>query len=102
TAGISSGYNRFRGIIETRRSALSGNVWVVDTLELEDYLKGVAEVPNSWPLEAQKAQMVAARTYAAAKLTAPVADIFDIYSDTRDLVEDGYNYEIAHSNLVAA
>lgn len=36
-------------------------------LELEEYLRGVvsSEMPASWPLEALKAQAVAARTYAA-------------------------------------
>jgi len=102
TAGIGATYNTFRGIVEVRRSSLSGNVWVVNTLELEDYLKGIAEVPEGWPVEAQKAQMVAARTYAATKLKAPVADIFDIYDDTRDQVYYGYNYESSRPNLSAA
>jgi stage II sporulation protein D len=102
TEGISSSYNRFRGIIEVRRSSLSGNVWVVNVLDLEDYMKGIAEVPDGWPKEAQRAQMVAARTYAANKLKAPVADIFDLYDDTRDQVYYGYNYEAPRANLTAA
>ncbi|PIN80247.1 hypothetical protein COV11_04320, partial [Candidatus Woesearchaeota archaeon CG10_big_fil_rev_8_21_14_0_10_30_7] len=53
--GVSSSYNRFRGIITVRRSSYSGNVWVVNELELEDYLRGLAEVPDSWPMEARKA-----------------------------------------------
>lgn len=102
TSGIGYTYNTFRGIIEIRRSGYSGNVWVVNILELEDYMRGVAEVPDSWPTEAQKAQMVAARTFAASKRIAPRADIFDIYDDTRDQVYYGYNYEIKKPNLAAA
>lgn len=34
------------------------------TLNIEDYLKGLGELPLSWPVEAHKAQTVAARTYA--------------------------------------
>lgn len=102
TGGISSSYDTFRGIIEVRRSSWSGNVWVVNTLELEDYMKGIAEVPEGWPMEAQKAQMVAARTYAVTKLTAPIADIFDIYDDTRDQVYYGYDYESSRPGLAAA
>ncbi|OGY21506.1 MAG: hypothetical protein A2126_04205 [Candidatus Woykebacteria bacterium GWB1_45_5] len=30
----------------------------------DNYLRGIAEMPSSWPLEAQKAQAVAARSYA--------------------------------------
>lgn len=102
TTGIGSSYDTFRGIIEVRRSSLSGNVWVVNTLELEDYMKGIAEVPEGWPAEAQKAQMVAARTYAVRKLSAPGADIFDLYDDTRDQVYYGYDYESSRPGLSAA
>jgi len=59
-------------------------------------------VPEGWPAEAQKAQMVAARTYAATKLGTPVADIFDIYDDTRDQVYYGYDYESSRPGLSAA
>ena len=38
-----------------------GNISLEDT-----YLKGIAEMPSSWPLEALKAQAVAARSYALA------------------------------------
>ncbi len=102
TSGIGSSYNTFRGVIDVRRSSISGNVWVVNVLEFEDYMKGIAEVPEGWPVEAQKAQMVAARTYALIKLTAPIADIFDIYDDTRDQVYYGYNYEESRPGLCAA
>ncbi len=102
TSGIGNSYNTFRGVIDVRRSSLSGNVWVVNVLEFEDYMKGIAEVPEGWPVEAQKAQMVAARTYATTKLTAPVADIFDIYDDTRDQVYYGYDYEESRPGLCAA
>ena len=33
-------------------------------ISLTDYLGGLGEMPESWPIEARKAQMVAARTYA--------------------------------------
>lgn len=33
------------------------------SLTTDDYLSGIGEVPNSWPIEAIKAQVVAARTY---------------------------------------
>lgn len=48
------------------RSGGRGPVDVIATLDLEDYLRGVlpSEMPRDWPLEALKAQAVAARTYA--------------------------------------
>ena len=36
------------------------------TLPFEDYLKGIAEVPSSWPRAALEAQAIAARSYALA------------------------------------
>ncbi|MFH1088673.1 MAG: SpoIID/LytB domain-containing protein [Patescibacteria group bacterium] len=91
---VSSTYNRFRGILVVRRSSWSGNVWMVNELEVEDYLKGLAEVPDSWPIEARKAQVVAARTFAVRRIQDKRADIFDLYDDTRDQVYYGYVYEI--------
>jgi hypothetical protein len=38
---------------------------VIARLRFEDYLLGLGEVPASWPMEAMRAQAVAARTYAA-------------------------------------
>lgn len=38
---------------------------IYKTIGFNDYLGGLGEVPESWPIEVRKAQMVAARTYAA-------------------------------------
>ncbi|MEA1909641.1 MAG: SpoIID/LytB domain-containing protein [Patescibacteria group bacterium] len=99
---VSTIYNQFRGIINVRRSSWSGNVWMVNELELEDYLKGLAEVPDSWPMEARNAQVIAARTFATRRMFEPKADIFDIYDDTRDQVYYGYNYELARPGIAQA
>jgi len=99
---VSSQYNRFRGVITIRRSALSGNVWMVNELELEDYMRGLAEVPDSWPIEARKAQVVAGRTFAVKRMQSPRADIFHLYDDTRDQVYYGYIYEINRPGIAEA
>lgn len=91
---VSSTYNRFRGLIIVRRSSWSNNVWMINQLEVEDYLKGLAEVPDSWPIEARKAQVVAARTFAVKRIQDKRADIFDLYDDTRDQVYYGHVYEV--------
>ena len=41
-----------------------GGLQVVNELPLDGYLEGLGEMPASWPMEALKAQAVAARTYA--------------------------------------
>jgi stage II sporulation protein D len=55
----------------------------VDT-RLEDYLDGVVpgEVPSSWPLEAQKALAVAARTYAQVSRGKHAGEGFDLCDGT--------------------
>lgn len=47
---------------------VDGSLFVIGELRFEDYLKGIAEVPRSWPQEALKAQVVAARSYALSRL----------------------------------
>lgn len=46
---------------------------LVNELTLDDYLLGVAEVPASWPAEAQRAQAIAARTFALHELARSAA-----------------------------
>lgn len=56
------GYGPFFGSIEIRRDG--SGVTIVNDLDLDSYVAGVREVPGMWPMEALKAQAVAARTYA--------------------------------------
>ncbi len=63
-AGITlAGNGTYRGTVEVRRNG--GAVAVVNHLALEDYVRGIDEVPPSWPAAALQAQAIAARTYAA-------------------------------------
>jgi stage II sporulation protein D len=78
----------YRGAIDFSPGAFSG-VDAINALSLDTYLRGVVpdESPPSWPLEALKAQAVAARTYAIATMK-PGAG-FDVYPDTRSQVYGG-------------
>ena len=52
----------------------------INTLPMEDYLKGVLpkEIGSSWEIEAQKAQAVAARTYLVSNMNSkPIVDTTD-------------------------
>ncbi|MBS4007705.1 MAG: SpoIID/LytB domain-containing protein, partial [Clostridium sp.] len=55
----------------------------INRLPLEDYLKGVVprEMPASWPIEALKAQAVAARTFALRRVNQVIGDTqqFQVY-----------------------
>jgi stage II sporulation protein D len=61
---------------------------VVNTVTIESYVRGVvsSEMPHDWPLEAVKAQAVAARSFALAHRR---GSVFDVYNDTRDQVYGG-------------
>jgi SpoIID/LytB domain protein len=51
------------GVLEMRQ--VGGALEVSDVLRLHDeYLDGIAEMPSSWPLQALRAQVIAARTFA--------------------------------------
>jgi stage II sporulation protein D len=61
---------RYRGKLEIVRQS-NGRVALIDHLTFDEYLAGLAEMPRSWPIEALKAQVVAARTYAISQLERP-------------------------------
>lgn len=54
--------NKFRGAVEFRQD--KGDVILINELGIESYLLGLAEVPDSEPLEKAKTIVVAARSYA--------------------------------------
>jgi len=56
------GMGAYRGAIEVVPA--DGGLAVINDVGAEDYVKGIAEVPASWPTEALRAQAIAARTYA--------------------------------------
>lgn len=98
TCGPSYGWDTFECLEEweaaTKRAKLTPQQIRVMTssgvrvLHIEDYLRGVvpSEMPALWPMEALKAQAVAARTYAVWRQNNPRSKDFDLYNDTRDQV----------------
>ena len=62
TTLVLHGRGAFHGTIEVRLG--SSGLTVVNDLSLDDYVAGIDEVPGRWPMEALKAQAVAARPYA--------------------------------------
>jgi SpoIID/LytB domain protein len=79
-----------------------GGVNAVNAVGLDDYVQGVvpAESPASWPLDALKAQAVAARTYAIT--TSKGGAGWDQYPDTRSQVYAGVGGERPSSNEAVA
>ncbi len=77
---------------------------VVNRLSLERYLEGLlgAEMSSSWPLEALKAQAVAARTYFMHRRLAREAEPFDLSASTLDQVYKGIGQEAARTRQAVA
>ena len=91
------GLGAYRGALEFRPGAFGG-VNVINALAIDDYVKGVValESPASWPLEALKAQAVAARTYALT--TSKGGTGWEHYTDTRSQVYGGVGAEQPTTN----
>ena len=68
---------------------------VIGDLTMPQYLYGLDEMPHSWPVDALKAQAVAARSYATAIITERDgwAAPFDLYTSTRDQEYRAWDYE---------
>jgi SpoIID/LytB domain protein len=92
---LALGSARYRGKLIVSR--VGGGLRVVNRVGIEGYLKGVVprESPSSWPLEALKAQAVAARSYA---LTSSGKCGGFLCPDTRDQVYGGLDGEAASTN----
>lgn len=95
-----SNYDTYRGLL---RVHLTTSVAVVNELGLDTYLRGVVpvEMPASWPVEALKAQSIAARSYAARRLR-PGVSTYDVFDDTRSQVYRGVEGEAAATNAAIA
>jgi stage II sporulation protein D len=99
-AGNGHSNGRYRGLLELR-PAILGGLDVVNQVTLEDYVRGVVawESPSAWPLEALKAQAVAARTYA---ITTRRGGAFDQYPDTRSQMYGGMAAETPSTDRAVA
>jgi SpoIID/LytB domain protein len=90
----------YRGSIELSTS--NGQLDAVNVIGLDAYARGVVsqEMPKDWPLEALKAQAVAARSYVLSQRRS--GKTFDVYGDTRDQVYGGVAAESASSDQAVA
>ncbi len=112
-------YNAPRLIIAPRREALisvndghfrgdviiinnkSTNLTVVNSIDLENYIRGVLyhEISDKWPLEAIMAQAVATRTYALYSMEKFAARDYDVTNDIYSQVYGGRGSERYRTNI---
>jgi stage II sporulation protein D len=82
----------------------NGDLWVINELPLENYLRGVVhcEISSQWPWEAVKAQAVVARTYATFQRGNRTAELYDVDSGVSDQVYEGVGKEDPQSRKAVA
>ncbi len=93
------GKGAYRGALKVWASGRG--LTALNVVGIEDYVRGVVakESPSSWPIEALKAQAVAARSYAIATRRGKG---FDHYDDVRSQVYGGIRAETASTNQAVA
>ena len=96
--------NTFRANLELRYASQVDQVWVINELPIEYYLRGIAETSNVSPMQYQRTLLTAARTYAMYHVqrgTKHAARNF-IIDATYDQVYRGYGAEARSPTIVAA
>jgi len=105
---------RYRnGILRFRPSGSAGNIHTIYEIGIEDYMKGLSEVPESWPTAAIEAQVVTSRSWAVRTAldrghegNFTLARKRDCYCNLRDSSADqvfrGWTGEVAHPRWVEA
>ena len=101
------------GILRFRQSPITEGIHTVYEIGIDDYMRGLSEVPDSWPTAAIEAQVVVSRSYA-------VWHAFDrgdegtfsfarrgdcscnLLDDASDQVFRGWTGESSHPNWVSA
>ncbi len=86
-ASRTSKYDTYRGALRIGLKTTAPLASATNELTLERYLRGVvpAEMPSTWPVEALKAQAIAARSYAARRLR-PGESYYDVPDDSSSQV----------------
>jgi peptidoglycan hydrolase-like amidase len=81
-----------------------GQLIAVNFVRLGDYLSSVvgSEMYHHWPLEALKAQAVAARSYALTHHVRPASDYFDLDNTQRFQAYKGINWETTNTQRAVA
>lgn len=108
--GAESGYSfpltqvgntrKYRGAVSIVNGQ-SGGLTAVNELGIEEYLYGVvpAEVAPSWPMEALKAQAVAARSIARVQYNRYISKGYNVVDTTASQVYKGFSIENPNTNL---
>jgi len=86
---------RYRGNMEVDIDKEQGKLNVINIIGIEEYLYGVLkkEISPNWPVEALKAQAVAARTFAIFNMNKYIDKGYNICASTNSQAYGGVNHE---------
>ena len=101
------------GVLRFRQAPTAGEIHTAYEIGIDDYMRGLSEVPDSWPMAAIEAQVVATRSYAVwqalqrgGETTLDAAHRDDCSCNLRDDASDhvfrGWTGELSHPNWAAA
>lgn len=96
--------NLFRGFLTLRHSSVTGATWLINTLPMEQYLRGIAETSTGDPVEYLIAMSIATRTYAMYHVLTGTKHANEHYTvdATNDQVYRGYGFEERSPDITAA
>ena len=104
-AGSTVNYNRYRGTLEVQWIDDNERLWVINELDMENYLKGSGESMDISPYEFLKAMAVAERSYAMLHYLNPTKHKirnFTVTASQSDQIYQGYGREILQPNICRA
>ncbi len=105
TRGAAYPDNQFRNVLELRYNGAKDRTWLINELEVEMYLRGLAETSNVSHLEFQKTLITVARTYALyhwERYTKHDEEYFHMNAYADDQVYRGYGQEIRTPRLTSS
>lgn len=105
TRGAAYPDNQFRNILELRYNSAKDRTWLINELEVEMYLRGLAETSNVSHLEFQKTLITVARTYALyhwERYTKHDEEYFHMNAYADDQVYRGYGQEVRTPRLTSS
>ncbi len=91
------GFIEVRFVFDSKKVSDNNLLWAINELDLEEYVTGVLEEPDTWPKEGLKTLAVAARTYVLNKIlyggkhrNSAGVNIFDVDATANDQQYIGY------------
>ncbi|HRY82190.1 MAG TPA: SpoIID/LytB domain-containing protein [Candidatus Moranbacteria bacterium] len=100
-----SSYNEYRGKIKLKYNNTSKEIWVINTLPIEQYTWGMGETTGTGPFEHTKVMTVIFRTYGYwynKYATKYLKYGFTIKSDSGSQIYRGYEWEKKYPNIKEA